>query len=178
MDNINKKIMYLSFEIVFAILIIVFNFIVFYKGDTPSQVFAYSNKINALELKEVTPLELTNIVPVTNDIALKEYNKSHYQIYNPNNSKMNYRLIYRMYNSTVKPEWFNYYLKMDDKEYISNLGNLGPKNSEDYIDLILKEGTINKNKTIDFEYLIWLDYNVNNEAQNKSFSSKLIVETY
>lgn len=178
MNDINKKIMYLSFEILFASLIIVFNFIVFYKSDTPSQVFAYNNAINALELKEITPLELTNIVPMTNDEALKEYNKSHYQIINNNNSKINYRLIYRMYNSSVKPEWLNYYLKLDDNEIISNLGNLGPKTNEEYIDIILKEGTINKNETIDFEYLIWLDYNVNNEAQNKSFSSKLIVETY
>lgn len=177
--NTSKKIIHLLFEILFAVLIMVGSYMTFCKGENLNEVLALNSSNNKnLEFKEIIPLQLSNIYPITNEDALNTYQKSSYQIINNNNSKVKYRLIYRIYNSDIKVEWFNYYLKINNNETISNLGNLGPKNSNDYVDLIIKEGIIDSNTTIDFNYLIWLDYNVGNEAQNKSFNAKIVLETY
>lgn len=178
MNTYNKRIVNLSFEILFAVLLIIGSYFTFCNNTTTKEVFAYNNYHKELDLKEIKPLVLTNAIPMTNDKALESYEKSIYQIINNNNSKVKYRLIYRIYNSPIKVEWFNYYLKINNKETISNLGNLGPKENIDYTDLILTEGIIDKLETKDVEYLIWLDSNVGNEAQNKSFDAKIILETY
>lgn len=176
--NINKQIFKLIFEILFVSLIIVINVEARNNSiDTQNKVFAFNNQLNALEFKQLNQMNVANIFPISNADALSNYEKSIFQISNKNNNNTRYRFIYRVYkSSTVEIEWFNFYLKIDENEIIDNLSNQSMIKTNEYIDIILYEGSLNSNEIKNVEFLIWLDYNIGNEAQNKTMSTKTFID--
>ncbi|MBQ7141345.1 MAG: hypothetical protein IJO32_07585 [Bacilli bacterium] len=177
--NINKQIFKLIFEILFTSLIIVINISARNNSiDIQNKVFAFNNRLNAIEFKQLNQMNATNIFPISNDDALNKYEKSIFQISNKNNNNIRYRFIYRVYkSSTVEIDWFNFYFKIDENETIDNLSNQKINNTDDYTDIILYEGNLNSNEIKEIEFLIWLDYNIGNEAQNKVLRTETFVDT-
>lgn len=177
--NINKQIFKLMFEILFVSLIIVINMEARNNSiDIQNKVFAFNNKLNTIELKQLNQMDATNIFPITNEVALNNYEKSVFQVSNNNDKNIRYRFIYRIYTtSTVEIDWLNFYLKIDKNETIDKLSNQNKIKTDEYIDIILYEGNLIYNDVKEIEFLIWLDYNVGNEAQNKTISTKIFVDT-
>lgn len=173
----DKGIIRLSTEIFVALLIVVFSFNIFNNGETINKAFAYNSGNRQIMLNVIRPLDLSNIFPITDSEALNNYEKAQYQIINNESNNVNYKIIYRI-SRGIDFNWFNYYLKIYDEEKIDKFINQNIRENIDYIDIILYEGTIRKNEKIDFEYLMWLDYSVGNEAQNKTFNGEIIIETY
>lgn len=177
--NINKQIFKLIFEIFFVFLIIVINIGARNNSiDTQNKVFAFNNRLNTIELKQLSQMDVNNIFPISNEDALNNYEKSIFQVSNNNNKNTRYRFIYRVYTtSTIEIDWLNFYLKIDDNETIDNLSNQNMIKTDEYVDIILYEGNLNSNENKEIEFLIWLDYNIGNEAQNKTMSTKTFVDT-
>lgn len=177
--NTNKQILKLVFEILFASLIIVISIGAWNNSiNIQNKVFAFNNKLNAIDFKQLNQMNVTNIFPISNEDALNKYNKSVFQLSNNNNINTKYRFIYRIYNSsTIEIDWFNFYLKVDNDEIIDNLSNQIMNKTDEYVDIILYESNIDSNEIKEIEFLIWLDYNIGNEAQNKILRTETFVDT-
>jgi len=177
--NKNKQIFKLVFEILFASLIIIINIEVRNNSiDTQNKVFAFNNKLNSIELKQLNQMNTTNIFPISNEDALNKYEKSVFQVSNNNKTNKKYKFIYRVYNSsTIEIDWVNFYFKADEKETIDNLSNQIMNKTDEYTDIILYEGNLNSNEIKEIEFLIWLDYKIGNEAQNKVLRTETFVDT-
>ncbi len=173
----NKTIIKLSIEIFAAIFIAFFSYNIFNQGSTVSQAVAYNSGNKEVTLKEIKPLELSNIFPMDNEYALDNYEKAQYKIINNGTKEVNYRIIYRISND-IDYNWFNYYLKIDNNENTNKFEDQQKRQTIDYTDIILYEGKLEVNKTVDYEYLMWLDSSIGNEAQNKSFKGEFVIETY
>lgn len=173
----NKIIIKLSMEILAAVFIAFFSYNIFSNGKTINEVLAYTSNNKTITLNEIKPLELSNIIPVSDTYALENYEKSEYQIINNNDNYVNYRIIYRISNN-VDINWFNYYLNVKDVEKTDKFNNQYIFEKDGYNEVVLYEGAIKAKDTVNFKYIMWLDSSVGNEAQNKSFSGNLVVETY
>ena len=176
--NNNKTIIHLSFEILFAILIIFGSYNIFNTNKLTTNAVAYNSNNKNLIFEEINALDLTNIYPIENKDALNIYEPAKIKITNNNTSKFHYRLIYRISSNTMDLNWFNYYINLDNEESINKFINLKTKITSDYTDIIINEEIINENETIYVDYLMWLDYTIGNEAQNKSFIGNFVLETY
>ena len=177
--NINKQIRGLVFELLFASFISGFAIFAWVNPDTTLAKIAQVNGNQTITLQEIKPLNLENIYPIDDEIAINNYDKAVIRLTNNSTADSTYELIYRVSNdSTLNAEWLKFMLNVDGTNNIEFLDNLENNENNDYTDYILYTGKINANSQKDFEYLMWLDKNVGNEAQNKSLSANIIVKSY
>lgn len=176
---INKQIMKISIELLFSIIIFVLALGVWMNPNTTMAKFASSNENQTVTLEEVNKLKLENIYPIDDDVAINENEKALFNIKNQSNVNSKYSIIYRIYSSsTLDYNFLKYYLNIDDKEYVESFSNIQSDNNNKYIDFVLYNGEIGGNSTKTFEYTMWLDKNVGNEAQNKVLSSEFVIKSY
>ena len=177
--KINKQIRSLIIEIVFASFICGLAISTFINPNTTLAKIAFSNSSETITLEQVKPLKLENIFPVDDKTAIDTYDKAIIRLTNNSNNKSTYKLIYRVNNnSTLDAKWLKFMLNVDETNKIEFLSELEISKDSKYTDYILHTGEIDANSKKDVEYIMWLDKNVGNEAQNKSLSANLIVKSY
>ena len=176
---INKKIIGVTFELIFTTIIFVLAYIVWINPNSSMAAFASSNESQTVLLSEVEPLQLQNIYPIDDDKAIKNQKKGIFKLTNNASVNSNYSIIYRIYNnSTLDYNGLKYLLNIDEKSYVDFLSNVQISEENNYVDFILYNGEIDNNSEKTFEYTMWLDKNVGNEAQNKSLSAQFLVKSY
>lgn len=176
---INKKIRSVICELLFTILIFVLALNVWLNPNTTIASFASSNDNQTVLLNEIEPLKLENIYPIDDEIAIENNQRGVFKIINKSNNNSIYSIVYRIYNtSTLDYNYLKYLLNIDGKTHIEFLSNVQITNNENYTDLTLYNGEIDKNNEKTFEYTMWLDRNVGNEAQNKSLSAQFVIKSY
>jgi len=177
--NINKQIRSLIFELLFASFIAGIAIFAWVNPDTTLAKIAQVNGNQTITLQEIKPLNLENIYPIDDEKAIGNYDKAIIRLTNNSSADSTYELIYRVNNnSTLNTEWLKFMLNVDENSNVEILANLETNKNNGYTDYILYTGKLNANSQKDFEYLMWLDKNVGNEAQNKSLSANIIVKSY
>ena len=177
--KINKKIRGLVYEIVFASFIAGVALFSWLNPDTTLAKIATANSSQTITLQEIQPLNLQNIYPIDDDKAINNYDKAVIRLTNNGNNTSTYDLIYRISNnSTLNSEWLKFMLNVDENNSVDFLSNLKITKDKNYTYYTLYTGKLEAYSQKDFEYLLWLDKNVGNEAQNKSLSANLMVKSY
>lgn len=180
---INKQIKKVVFELIFAILLFTFAFIIWITPNSMDVGRVAATTLNtggSVALEQISPLALENIYPVDDEYAITNYDKAILKLTNNSGSTSRYILSYRVYNnSTLDTKFLKFQLENENidtrVDFMSNLGmNLG----SNYIDYVLYSGEIAPNKSLEFKYLMWIDHNVGNEAQNKNLSAQFVVNSY
>lgn len=176
---INKKIRSVTFELVFAIIIFILAYSVWVNPSKAMVAFASSNENQTVLLSEVKPLKLENIFPISDEKAINNNEKGIFKLTNNSNINSKYSIVYRIYNnSTLDYNFLKYQLIIDNKSFVDFLSTLQINEENNYMDFTLYNGEIDKNSTKEFEYTMWLDSAVGNEAQNKSLSAQFVVKSY
>jgi len=176
---INKKIRGLLLELVFVTIIFTLAFSLWINPNTTMAAFASSNGDQTVLLEEVKPLRLENIYPISDNTAINEGEKGLFRLTNNSNVNSKYSIIYRIYNtSTLNYEFLKYQLIIDNKSFVDFLSNVQINEENNYIDFVLYNGEIDKNSEKTYEYTMWLDSKVGNEAQNKVLSAEFVVKSY
>ncbi|MBE6153612.1 MAG: hypothetical protein E7166_05250 [Firmicutes bacterium] len=176
---INRKIRNLVVEVCFATFIFTLAFSLWINPNTTMAAFAESNGNQTVLLQEVKPLKLENIYPISDSKAINNNNKGLFKLINNANVNSKYSIIYRIHNSsTLDYNFLKYQLIIDDNSYVDFLYNLQFNEENNCVDFILHNGEIDKNSEKTFEYTMWLDSEVGNEAQNKVLSAEFVVKSY
>lgn len=179
LKNINRRIRGLLLEILFASIIFVLAFSMWIDPNASMAAFASSNENQTVLLEEVEPLKLENIFPIDDDKAIKNNDKGLFKLINNSSTNSKYSIIYRIYNSsTLDYNFLKYQLIIDNNSYVDFLSNLQISKEKNYIDFVLYNGEIDNNSEKTFEYTMWLDSSVGNEAQNKVLSGEYVVKSY
>ena len=177
--KINKKIRSLVYEIIFASFIGGIALFAWLNPETTLAKIATANTSQTVTLQEIEPLNLENIYPVDDEYAISNYDKAVIRVTNNGNNSSTYDLIYRISNnSTLDASWLKFMLNIDETNNVEFLSNLKTTRDNNYTYYTLYTGTLEAHSKKDFEYLMWLDKNVGNEAQNKSLSANLMVKSY
>lgn len=118
---------------------------------------------------------LKEAIPVSDSKGL-ENEPYIFKVVNNSDKEITYRILFKnnidkvkRLNKDVLP---NEYLRYIVKE--SNIEFIEPRNLND--DGIIYETTINAKSSTVFEFKMWLDYNSDNNAMNKSFIGKIMIE--
>ena len=176
---INKRIRSLTFELFFTILIFILALGVWVNPNSTMAAFASSNESQTVLLEEIEPLRLENIYPIDDNKAISNNQKGLFKLTNNSNVNSKYSIVYRVYNtSTLDYNFLKYQLIIDEKSYVDFLSSVQINIENNYIDFVLYNGEIDNNSNKTFEYTMWLDKNVGNEAQNKVLSAQFIVKSY
>lgn len=176
---INKQIRSIIFELFFVSIIFILALGVWVNPNSSMAIFSSSNKEQGVLIEEIEPLVLENIYPIDDEKAISSNKKGVFKLVNNSNENSKYSIVYRVYNnSTLDYNGLKYLLNIDEKTYMDFLSNIQMNEEDNYMDFVLYNGEINKNNEKTFEYTMWLDKNVGNEAQNKTLSAQFVVKSY
>lgn len=110
---------------------------------------------------EVKDTKVDNLIPIKDEDALNSKSLK-VKISNDNNTKGKYKLHLKYSkHSSVKTDWLK--ISIDGKIY--KLNDLLDAETSDYKYYLIDENTLLANKNKTYEIIMWMDYNVGNEAQ-------------
>ena len=176
---INKQIRKIVIELVFALFIFVLAFSIWINPNTTFAKMASSNENQSIVLEEIKPLKLENIYPVDDNVAINQNEKGLFNLKNSSNINSKYSIIYRIHNSSsLDYKFLKYQLIIDNKSYVDFLSNIQVIKEKNYIDIVLYNGELSANDNKEFEFTMWIDSSIGNEAQNKVLSSEFVVKSY
>ena len=179
--DINKQIKKTIIELIFTIMIFIGALFVWFNIDfsVAGSVSKNSSNNGEISIEQIKPLSLNYIAPISDEEAIKNYEKAILKISNNKNITSRYELIYRISNdSTLNPDFIKFQLSNTKISKIDFLKNLEVKASDNYTDYILYIDEIAPNNSLDFSFIIWIDKNAGNDAQGKDLFSSFIVNSY
>ena len=176
---INRQIRRVAIELIFALIIFILAFSIWNNPNKTLALMASSNENQSVIMEEIKPLKLENIYPIDDNEAINNYEKGEFKISNKSNVNSKYSIIYRIYNSsTLDHNFLKYQFIIDNYSKVDFLSNLSTNTSQNYTEFVLYNGELEANSSKTFNFIMWIDNKVGNEAQNKVLSSDFIVKSY
>ncbi len=174
----SKEVRRLIFSIVSIslFLIITTAFIYLPKKETLLSSLAFIQNEKRFYMQDLSSgILLKEAIPVSDSDGLKNEPYT-FKVVNNSNSKITYRIVFKNNEEKIisagKSVLPNKYLRYTIKENNSNF--IEPSNLND--DGIIYETEIDANSSTTFEFIMWLDYNADNDAMDKAFIGKIEVE--
>ena len=177
---INKQIRKTIIKLFFTIIIFIIALVMWINPNTTIANLISNNPYSEgnVVLEQIKPLSISNISPISDEDAIKNYDNAILKVVNNKNTTSNYELIYRISNnSTLNSKFIKYKLENNNSK-IDFLYNSEIKKGDGYTDYILHKGTIKPEDNLEFSFIIWIDENVGNEVQNKKLLSSFVVNSY
>lgn len=178
MKNKNKEIRKLIYSIlgISLFLIVMTTFVYLPKQETLLSSLAFLQNQNRFYMEDISSgILLKDATPVSDEVGLS-YEPYRFKVINNSTSDITYRIIFENNQEKIEAQGKevlpNKYLRYSLK--VGNNTVIEPTTLSE--DGILYTTTIPSNSEIVFEFRMWLDYNADNGAMNKTFIGKIELE--